>query len=216
MNSSAERQAGEARGDSKDTKELASRYKSKLQSQSSQSSNSPAFTNDLAFSAPANVPTGGGYGGGGMPSDGRAELSGKGGMGNGRFDFEVRNNFGVFPPTSGVRLEGAVQQSIAPNQSDINGNMSMGEFKSELSLVVTAPQETTQETTQHYMTSLAISLPARGTEYFFTTPRGDAVLSANGISKTITQRLIGLVMLLAVVAFLSMTRASLKRATPQS
>ena len=88
----------------------------------------------------------------------------------------------------------------------------MKEFDSKLSLVVSAPQETTP----HYMTSLAISLPTRGTEYFFTTPRGDAVLSANGISKTITQRLIGLVMLVAVIAFLFRTRASRLKAMPPS
>ena len=195
-------------GDSMDNKELANRYKSKLQSQSSQLSNGPAFTNDLTFSAPASGPTGGGFGGGGSAM---GRMGGMGGMENGRLAGGGRSEFGVIPP-SGIPLEEAIRQSIAPNQWESTGAASMNEFDSKLSLVVSAPQETTP----HYMTSLAISLPTRGTEYFFTTPRGDAVLSANGISKTIVQRVIGLVMLVAVIAFLSRTRVSRKEVVPPS
>ena len=58
-------------GESNDTRELASRYRSKLQQQSSQALNAPSFTNDLNFGSSASQSAGsGGFGGGG--SGGRA------------------------------------------------------------------------------------------------------------------------------------------------
>jgi len=72
----------------------------------------------------------------------------------------------------------------------------MKEFRQNLSLAVTAPQQTTQRAAeQPFMNSLAINLPARGKEFFFSTPRGNSELSANGISKSITQWIVGLVIL---------------------
>ena len=102
-----------------------------------------------------------------------------------------------------------MQQSVSPNKwESAAGTTSMNEYRPNLSLVVTAPQETEQ----HYMTSLTIDLPARGKEFFFSTPRGAAVLSANGISKTITQRLLGLGILLATFALLYRTHTTRRAA----
>ena len=85
----------------------------------------------------------------------------------------------------------------------------MKEFRQNLSLVVTAPQETLSE--QAHMASLTITIPERGREFFFSTPRGEVVLSANGVSKTVTQRVIGLIMLaIAIVLMTSMNRSKLK------
>ena len=192
-------------GESKDSNELASRYKSKLQSQSGAKQNAPSFGNELLRSAQTNAPASrGGYGmgmGGGMgmgmggemgegsdaPSRMGGMQGGMGGPGTGSGGMGMYgNNFGVTPAFG------------APD-----GSSEMREFRQNRSLVVTAPQETHQATEEPYMNSLAIALPARGKEFFFTTPRGDAVLSVNGVSKSITQMFIGLVIfVLGVVVFI--------------
>ena len=184
-------------GESKDSNELASRYKSKLQSQSGAKQNAPSFGNELLRSAQTNAPaSGGGYGEGmggemgeGMhpPSRISGMQGGMGGPGTGSGGMGMYgNNFGVTPAFG------------APD-----GSSEMREFRQNRSLVVTAPQETHQATEEPYMNSLAIALPARGKEFFFTTTRGDAVLSVNGVSKSITQMFIGLVIfVLGVVVFI--------------
>ena len=84
----------------------------------------------------------------------------------------------------------------------------MREFRQNLSFVIAAAQETEQA----YMTSLSITLPARGKEFFFTTPRGEAKLSANGISKTVTQRAVGVMVLLLGIVLVAARRKSNKLA----
>jgi len=207
--------------DSKDTKELANRYKNKLQiqQQASPVQTAPSFTNDLDFSsnASAPAPSGGGFGGmgfGGM---------GGGGMGGARTDGRasgarvadspIRNNFGITPPFGAPddyrkpmdMLPGAnaAPQTVAPDERPgTGGDSAQAEFRKNLSLVVTAPQETEQS----YLTSLAITLPTRGKEFYFTTPRGDAILSANGVSKSIVPKSIGLIALVIGVVLLIKTR----------
>ncbi len=153
----------------------------------------------------------------GMGTDGGASTAqrggevGLGGMGSGGTgmpggqtaptfsDNQVRNNFGVTPAfgapdNSGRSNEG--YDALPNGWQRAGGSSTSQEFRENLSLVVTAPQETQQAAEHFYMNSLAITLPARGKEYFFTTPRGDAVLSVNGVSKSMTRLVIGLLILL--------------------
>ena len=212
--------------ESNDSKNLASRYKNKLQSQSNQMQGAPNFANDSDFGNTTNAPSSPG-------SFGRGAGGGMGGKGMGyggvEAGLDIRNNFDVIPsfgPPAGGKQEGdqkqnkdsqsyedlvkQIESTVSPNQwGQAGGNSAMREFRQNLSLVVTAPQETHSE--QAHMASLAIQLPVRGREYFFTTPRGEVVLSANGISKTVTQRVIGLIMLaIAIVLMTSMNRSKLK------
>ena len=189
-------------GESKDSKELASRYKSKLQSQSGSKFNAYSSVNELVPSAPTNAPSPpGGYGG---------DMGGAGGMGgSSTMGFQARNNFGV-TPAFGAPLDAkssideTIAQSISPNTwQSAGGTATMREFKQNLSLVVTAPQETTQQATeQPFMNSLAINLPTRGKEFFFSTPRGNSELSASGISKSVTQWIVGIVILVFGIVLL--------------
>ena len=222
-------------GESKDSKELASRYRSKLQSQSEAKQNAYNLANEPVPSAQSNAPAflpggyggglggsmggemGGGMGGMGAPggiSSGMQGGMGGAGMGSGGMGVP-RNNFGVTPafgaPDGSMdgrmsALSDVIASTISPNEWQSTGGSSEArEFRQNLALVVTAPQETQQATEQPYMNSLAITLPARGKEFFFTTPRGDAVLSVNGVSKSVTQMLIGLVIfVLGIVVFIRM------------
>ena len=224
-----------ASGESKDSKELASRYKNKLQSQSGSRPNAFNPTNAPAASVVGEY--GGGMGGGMGPAGGmgmglgtdlgagiaqRGGETGLGGMvpagmgsgGAGRpggqtaptfSDNQVRNNFGVTPAfgapdNSGRSNEG--YDALPNGWQRAGGSSTSQEFRENLSLVVTAPQETQQAAEQFYMNSLVITLPARGKEYFFTTPRGDAVLSVNGVSKSMTRLVIGLLILLVGMALI--------------
>ncbi len=56
-----------------------------------------------------------------------------------------------------------------------------------------------QKPSETYLSSLSITLPTRGNEYFFSTPRGEAELSAHGISKSIAWRSLGAVLLVFVM-----------------
>ena len=182
---------------------------------------------------------GGGFGGGLVgggtdagPSSGLARNR-SGGTSNGAVGGQngndIRNNFGVVPAfgapsieaaiagekqnkdalTYGV-LDGRIEEAISPNAwQSAGGTSSMSEFRTHLSLVVTAGVQTDQA----YMTSLSITLPARGREFFFTTPRGEAKLSANGISKTVTQRAVGVMVLLLGIVLVAARRKSNKLAS---
>ena len=89
---------------------------------------------------------------------------------------------------------------VLPNGwQDTGTESNQKNVRPNLSLVVTAPQETHES----YMTSLLIALPARGKEFYFTTPRGDAILSANGVSKSIVPKTIGLVVLVIGIVLLA-------------
>lgn len=149
------------------------------------------------------------------------------GMSEGGLASDLRNNFDGTPPGFGApateKRAGEKQNQATKDYEDLvkklestispdhwqssGGNSSMRDFRQNLSLVVTAPQETYSE--QPYMASLAITLPVRGKEFFFTTPRGEVVLSANGIYKTIAQRSIGFLTL--AIAIMLMTVAKARR-----
>jgi hypothetical protein len=58
-----------------------------------------------------------------------------------------------------------------------------------------------EATKSAYMASLDVELPVRGREYFFTTPRGEVELSAQGVANKIYQRLYTVLSILAVAAF---------------
>ncbi len=243
-------------GDSKDNKELASRYKSKLQSQSGSMQNAQGFDNNANSFGPINGPGQGGTGGpggmgmggmgggfgGGLEGSGGAATGYPGGMARnrqggpnsggrgGQNNTDFGNNFGVTPafgaPAGDLAksagemknkdakkyedLDGRIKDAISPNEwQATGGTSSMREFRQNLSLAVAAPQETHQA----YMTSLSITLPARGKEFFFTTPRGDAKLSANGISKTVTQRAVGVMVLLLGIVLIAARRKTSKLAS---
>jgi hypothetical protein len=51
-----------------------------------------------------------------------------------------------------------------------------------------------------YMASLDVELPVRGREYFFTTPRGEVELSAQGVSTKVYQRLYMILGVLVIAA----------------
>jgi len=249
-------------GDSKDNKELANRYKSKLQEQSNSIQNAQGFDNNANAFGGVNAPGSGGPGGTGMGGMGNTGGMGTGEMGGGfggglvgggtdagpssglahnrsggtsngavggQNGNDIRNNFGVVPAfgapsieaaiagekqnkdalTYGV-LDGRIEEAISPNAwQSAGGTSSMSEFRTHLSLVVTAGVQTDQA----YMTSLSITLPARGREFFFTTPRGEAKLSANGISKTVTQRAVGVMVLLLGIVLVAARRKSNKLAS---
>jgi len=183
-------------GESKDSGELASRYKSKLQSQSGSKSNAYNNANVPVPPPPTNTASPPGAYGGGM--------GGSSTMGR-----QAGNNLGVTPAfgapdDSKSSIEEMIAQTISPNTwQSVGGTTTMKEFRQNLSLVVTAPQETTRQSAeQPFMNSLAINMPSRGKEFFFSTPRGNSELIANGISKSVTQRIVGLVILvLGIVLF---------------
>jgi len=199
-------------GESKDSKELASRYKSKLQSQSGSKSNAYNNANEPVPPPPTNTASPpGAYGGGmGGMGGGMGGIGGGGGMGgSSTMGRQAGNNFGVTPAfgapdDSKSSIEEMIAQTISPNTwQSVGGTTTMKEFRQNLSLVVTAPQETTRQSAeQPFMNSLAINMPSRGKEFFFSTPRGNSELIANGISKSVTQRIVGLVILvLGIVLF---------------
>ena len=51
-----------------------------------------------------------------------------------------------------------------------------------------------------FMASLDVDLPVRGREYFFTTPRGEVKLSAQGVATRVYQRLYASLAVLAIAA----------------
>ena len=59
---------------------------------------------------------------------------------------------------------------------------------------------TAEATNAAFMASLDVDLPVRGNEYFFTTPRGEVELSAQGISTKVYQRLYAILAVLAIAA----------------
>ena len=242
-------------GDSKDNKELASRYKNKLQGQSGSMQNAQGFDNNSNPYGSNNGPGQGGHGGQvgsggpggmgdmGMGGMGTGEMAGGYGGGlprnrtggpssgalGGQTGKDVRSDFGLSPafgaPVSELAksasekknkeaqtyevLEGRINDAISPNAwQSTSGTSSMREFRQNLSLAATAAQETDQA----YMTSLSITLPARGKEFYFTTPRGEAKLSANGISKTVTQRAVGVMVLLLGIVLVAARRKSRRSA----
>ena len=50
------------------------------------------------------------------------------------------------------------------------------------------------------MASLDVELPVHGREYFFTTPRGEVKLSAQGVATKVYQRLYAVLSVLAIAA----------------
>ncbi len=198
---------------SNDTKGLASLYKNKLQQQQSNPVQTlrsvPLGSSILPPAGPA--PAGpGGYGSGGFGGgfSGRASTSnaipqlpggtesGSGGMGG------MGMSSGASASSTGAN-EGydVIPQSAVPNGwQSAGGSSSSSDFRRNLSLAVAAPQESQEA----YMKSLEINLPTRGSEFYFTTPRGDAVLSASGVSKSIVPKSIGLLAL--AIGFLLLVR----------
>lgn len=57
-----------------------------------------------------------------------------------------------------------------------------------------------EATNAGFMASLDVDLPVRGREYFFTTPRGEVELSAQGVSNKVYQRLYAILAVLAIAA----------------
>ena len=137
-------------------------------------------------------------------------MGGAGGMGSSStMGRQARNNFGVTPPFGAPAdakssIEETIAQTILPNSwQSAGGTSTMKEFRQNGSLVVTAPQETTQQASEEpFMNSLAINLPTRGKEFFFSTPRGNSELSASGISKSVTQWIVGIVILVFGIVLL--------------
>lgn len=187
---------------SNDTQGLASRYKNKLQQQSSVQT--VRSFNNIPMASPVVPPAGpGGFGGGSF--GGRASTSnsipqlpggmesGSGGMGgmgmsSGASSSSTRGNEGF----------DVIPQMTVQNEWQNGGNSLPSHSGPNLSFALAALQENHQA----YMKSLEINLPTRGTEFYFTTPRGDAVLSASGVSKSIVPKSIGLLALVIGIALL--------------
>ena len=179
---------------SNDTKELASRYKNKLQQQSNSVQTIRSFNN---IAPPAGPSGSGGFGGGNFggrtpasnssPQVTGGMESGTGGMGGMGRSSGANEGYDVLP------------QTTAPDGwQDAFGSSRSTDFRRNRSLVVATPQQTDQA----HMKSLEINLPARGKEFYFTTPRGDAILSASGVSKSIVPKMIGLLALVIGVILL--------------
>jgi len=131
-------------------------------------------------SSPPSQPTGGmGYAMGGMGGMGMgADAAGMGGPG------------GQLPPVTP-----AAPGQAAANQAINQGDQVNAALQDPLSGA--APSDQPQAA---FMASLDVELPVRGREYFFTTPRGEVELSAQGVSNKIYQRVYTILAVLAIAA----------------
>ncbi|HUP77585.1 MAG TPA: hypothetical protein VM260_03420, partial [Pirellula sp.] len=174
----------------------------------------------------------GGIGGGmGMGAatnfDGGMANGRQSGMAGGGSGYGIQNNFGVVPPFGSPEFTAPGEAKQSGSKEQNQNRQSRGELtQTNDQIVPPSAWQTTdgssstreignnfspavadlQETEQAYTASLTITLPVRGKEFFFTTPRGDVVLSANGISKTVTRRMIGLLMLVLALALVAATK----------
>ncbi len=201
---------------SKNSKGLVDRYRSKLQ-QTNQLQTVPATENDSGMTGGM----GGGMGGGGYAAGQAGESRGlpgsdgmsAGGSGMGQASV-VRNDFGVSPSFGppGNAMQTANNAPSPTNWGNQEGTSLVQEFGTNLSL----SRATGNSVDEAYMSSLAITLPSRGKEFFFTTPRGGAELSANGVSKSISRSIIGGLLLVLAVIFASRGWANKKIHVPSA
>lgn len=125
--------------------------------------------------------------------------------------------------TGRIMLGGAVGQTDLPASGPAGGMGSGGMGSSNgVPIVgdfsVAQPRDTRTSSLNRtaFMSSLDVEMPERGQEFLFSTPRGDAKLSMQGISQSVYQRLqtvVGLVIAIAIISLVYRTLRAIAQRT---
>ncbi len=188
--------------DNADTGAQSQRYRVRLKQQMADQRGAQ-MSEELSGSAPSSMPSNrngeamnsGGMGGAGMGGAGMGPQGPQTPQRTGRMMFGGAVNSNAGQASQGDRridpFNGEPQsRELKPINQPIDGDFAVADAEPQ------APAPPADA----YMASLDVDLPLRGREYLFSTPRGDARLTVQGISQRVYQRLTSILLLLVGAA----------------